>query len=161
IMIREAFANPKWWIPSELELNAMPDGSPRQVLSGHSEGGTLEPKILTPSFMADNGDGEGIVDEMQDIVGLPEVRQGQVPGRVEAAQAIDMLRQSDTSRLAELNRTINAAIAQGGWQALMLAKQYVPAEQIVQTYSRDGLPEAKRFKAEDIKPGLRVRVTET
>lgn len=161
IMIREAFSNPKWWIPNELELDALPDDSQRQILRGHSEGGTLKPEIITPQFMADNNDGAWLVSEMQDTVGIHEVSQGDVPGRVEAAQSIELLRQSDISRLSELTRTTNSAISNGFWQCLMLAKQYVPAEMMVQTYSRDGLPEAKAFKAADIKPGMRVRVTDT
>jgi hypothetical protein len=44
IMIREAFANYKWWIPAELELEEMPNDSPRQVLAA-SRGGTVKPEI--------------------------------------------------------------------------------------------------------------------
>jgi hypothetical protein len=40
----------------------------------------------------------------------------------------------------------------------MLAKQYTPAEQTVQTYSREGMPEVKRFRAELVKPGIRILI---
>lgn len=159
IQVREAFANPKWWVPAELELESDPDDSPRQILRGNSNNGMLKPEILQPSQMPPNDQGAWISTEMMDVVGLHEVSQAQVPGRVEAAQAIQLLKESDDSRLAELLRTITSSISEGYWQQLQLAKQYMSAEQIVQTYSREGLPEVQRFKAEQIKPGMKIRVT--
>lgn len=159
IQTRDAFANLKWWIPAELELERPPDDSPRQILTGNSQGGALKPEILAPDAMPDNRDGEWISAEMMHAVGLHEVSQAQVPGRVEAAKAIELLKESDADRLAELMRTTKSAIANGYWQLLMLAKQYVSDEQMVQTYSADGLPEVQRLRAADLNPGLRVRVT--
>ena len=159
IMNREAFSNPKWWIPAELELEEQPDDSPRQILRGHSQGGALKPEIIQPSGMLDNNDGAWIVEEMMHVVGLHEVSQAQVPGRVEAAKAIEMLKEADAGRQSELLRTIKMTISEGFWQCLMLAKQYVTEEQILQTYSREGMPEVKRFKSENIKPGIRIQVT--
>jgi hypothetical protein len=159
VQTREAFANPKWWLPSELELESDPDDSPNQILRGNSQAGALEPKLIQPSQMPPNDAGAWITKEMMDVVGVHEVSNAQVPGRVEAAQAIELLQESDSSRLAELTRTIKSSISVGYWQQLMLAKQYLSAEQIVQTYSREGLPEVRRFKSTDIKPGMRVKVT--
>lgn len=160
IQVREAFANPKWWIPSELELEADPDDSPRQILRGNSNNGMLEPKLIQPTMMPPNDQGQWISSEMMNVVGQHEVSQAQVPGRVEAAQAIQLLKEADDSRLAEMLRTISSAISEGYWQQLMLAKQYMSAEQIVQTYSREGLPEVQRFKKEQIKEGMKIRVTQ-
>lgn len=158
IAIREAFANPKWWVPSELELETQPDDSPRQILRGNSNAGTLEPKIIQPSAMPDNQEGSWITDEMMHVVGIHEVSQGQVPGRVESARAIEALREADESRINELMDTVRASISEGGWQLLQLAKQYAPAEQIIQSYSREGMPEVHRFKAGNVKEGMRVKV---
>lgn len=159
IMVREAFANPKWWIPAELELEEAPNDSPRQILRGQSQGGQLKPELIVPTGMPDNQDGTWIVQEMMNVVGLHEVSQAQVPGRVEAAKAIELLKEADAGRQSELMRTVKGAISEGYWQSLMLAKQFVPAEQILQTYSREGMPEVVRFKAERMKPGMRVQVT--
>jgi hypothetical protein len=93
------------------------------------------------------------------IVGLHEVSQAQVPGRVEAAKAIEMLKEADASRQSELLRTLKATISEGFYQCLMLAKQYVPGPVILQTYSREGLPEVQRFKTENIQAGMRIHVT--
>lgn len=159
IMVREKFSNPKWWIPEELELQADPDDSPNQILRGNSQQGQFRPEIIQPTTFPEGTDGNWITSEMQDVVGLHEVSQGQVPGRVEAAKAIESLKEADLSRLQEMERTIKRAVSEGFWQCLMLAKQYVSDEQIVQTYSREGLPEVKRFKAEIINPGMRIKVT--
>ena len=159
IIVREAFANPKWWIPAEMELETMPDDSPRQILVGQSQGGQFEPKIISPSVMPDNKDGEWIAGEMMDIVGLHEFSQAQVPGRVEAAKAISLLKESDVSRLSALNRTIKTAISDGGWQMLQLAGEFVPDGEIVQTYSREGMPEVRRWRKDSVKPGIQVNVT--
>lgn len=70
-----------------------------------------------------------------------------------------MLKQSDDSHLHNMQDTMTTALSDGYWQCLMLAKQYSSEDIIVQTYSREGLPEVRRFKAEQIKPGMRVRVT--
>lgn len=159
LMTREAFANPKWWIPTDLELEADPNDSPRQILRGNSMGGTLKPEIIQGQLMMDSGDGDWIRTEMQDVVGIHEVSNAQVPGRVEAAKAIEMLKEADSSRLEELQRTIQNTISQGFWMVLMLAKQYVSEEQIVQTYSPEGYPEVHRFKAKFLGPQMRVRTT--
>ncbi len=41
----------------------------------------------------------------------------------------------------------------------MLAKQFMTAEQVVMTYSAQGMPEVKRLMKETLKPGMRIRVT--
>lgn len=156
---RETFASGKWWIPSDLEIEKDPDSSPNQILRGNSHNGTLKPELIQGLPFPDNSDGVWLVDEMMNVVGLHEVSQGQVPGRVEAAKAIELLKESDVSRQATLLDTTKTAISEGFYQLLMLAKQYVSEEQIVQTYSRDGMPEVKHFKAGELKPGLRVNVT--
>lgn len=157
IAARRAFASPKWWIPSELEMEVLPDDSPNQILRGNSMNGTVAPALIQPAAMADNGDGAMIEEQMMHIVGLHEVSQAQVPGRVEAAKAIELLKESDADRRATMLDSISASISEGFFQLLMLAKQYVSTEQMVTVYSREGMPEVKRFKAQDIKAGTRVQ----
>lgn len=93
------------------------------------------------------------------IVGLHEVSQAQVPGRVEAAKAIEMLKDSDESRHQTMRRSIRRSISEGFYQVLELARQYEASDVMVNVYSREGVPEVKRFKAGSLKPGFRVRVT--
>ena len=158
IQVRENYSNPKWWIPSDLELETDPDDTPNQILRGNSQGGTLRPEIIQPAAMPPNDQGAWITTEMQDVVGLHEVSQAQVPGRVEAAKAIELLKEADDGRLAELLRTIESCLSTGGYQWLMLARQYMTASQMIPIYSKEGLPEVKRMYAEQLSPGLRVRV---
>jgi len=159
ISVRETFSNPKWWIDSALELEAEPDDSPNQILRGNSQGGQLRPEIIQPTSFPGGDEGAFIVEEMMHTAGLHEVSQAQVPGRVESSKAIALLRESDDDRLAEMHRTIKSATTEMAWQQLELARQYVKEEIIVATYSRDGIPEVKKFKGEHAKPGQRVRVT--
>lgn len=159
IKVRESFSNPKWWLPAELELESPPDDSPNQILTGNSNGGQLKPEIIQPTTFPENSDGDWIVEEMRDVAGMHEVSEGSVPGRVEAAQAIELLMNSDDTHLSELRRSIRKSTSEGFWQCLQLAKQYRTEEIVIQTYSREGLPEVRRFFAEKLKAGMRVRVS--
>lgn len=159
ISVRENFSNPKWWIDSAIELEEDPDNSPNQILRGHGGSTGLKPEILMPTTMPGGDEGAFIVEEMMHTAGLHEVSQAQVPGRVESSKAIALLRESDDDRLAELHRTIKSATTEMAWQQLELARQYVKEDVVVATYSRDGVPEVKRFKGANAKAGQRVRVT--
>jgi hypothetical protein len=160
IKTREAFANPKWGIDTNIELEADPDDSPDQILRYNTNGGQHPPPvILQPSAMPPNDQGNWIAAEMMDVVGQHEVSQGQVPGRVEAAQAIQLLKEDDDDRLAQMLTSIASAVSEGGWQQLQLAKQYMKAGQLVPIYSSEGLPEIKKFMAEKITPAMKVRVS--
>jgi hypothetical protein len=158
IMIRENFANPKWWVPSELELEEMPSDKPHQVLRGISQNGQLKPELIQGASMQDNGDGAAIEEQMMHIVGQHEVSQAQVPGRVEAAKAIELLKESDEGRYKGMLDSIDQAIAEGWWQLLMLAKQFEKPQVMLQTYSPEGLPEVRAFMKERINPGMRIKV---
>jgi hypothetical protein len=160
IATREAFASPKWFIDSGLELESDPDDSPNQILRGNTNSGQLAPPIIIqPSNMIMGDQGAWIANEMMDVVGQHEVSQGQVPGRVEAAQAIQLLKEDDDDRLAQMLTSISSAISEGGWQQLQLAKQYMNAPQMVPIYSSEGLPEIKQFMSEKIEPAMKVRVS--
>jgi hypothetical protein len=159
IMAREAFVNYKWWIDTDIDMESLPDDSPRQILRGSGGPAGKQPVILVPPPLPDNGDGAWLEEQMMHIVGLHEVSQAQVPGRVEAAKAIEMLKEADADRLAVMLDMIAASISEGGLHQLMLAKQFVKEDVIVATYSREGVPEVKRFKAGDIKDSVSVNVT--
>jgi hypothetical protein len=109
--------------------------------------------------MPENNDGAWIGDEMMNVVGLHETSQGQVPGRVEAAKAIEILRESDASRLAVLLATTATTISQGFYQMLMLTRQYRAEEIVVNAYGPEGVPEVKRFMANRLDPSMRLKVT--
>lgn len=161
ILIRQAFANPKWGIATELDMDELPDDSPNQVLRYNSMGGTLKPEIIQPTTMPGNDAGAWIRNEMMDIVGLHEVSQAQVPGRVEAAKAIELLKESDNGRLAELLRTIKKSIAVGFYQQLMLLKQYGDPDTMFMAYSREGYPEVKHMMTERLSPAMKIKITMT
>jgi hypothetical protein len=159
IMTQEHWANLKWWIPEELQLQHQPDSSPHQILTGNSQGGTLKPEILVPSGTPDVTRLLDVFEQqMMHVVSVHEVSQGQVPGRVEAAKAIELLKSADEGRYKHLLDTIDAAISQGGWQVLMAAREFETPRKQVLTFSREGMPQVKHWRASAVHPGTQVRV---
>jgi hypothetical protein len=109
--------------------------------------------------MPDNGDGAMIEEQMMHIVGLHEVSQAQVPGRVEAAKAIEMLKESDADRQATMLDTITADLR--GLLPNPHARQAVRVRGHVsfrRTPAR-ACPRSSASRPEAIKPGMRVMVT--
>jgi hypothetical protein len=158
IMSNDHFANLKWWIPKELQLQKMPDGSPHQILQGDAGPANLKPEILAPPAIPDSSRlMEMTEQQMMHLVSVHEVSQGQVPGRVEAAKAIELLKSSDEGMYKHLLDTIDSSIAQGGWQILMMGREFESAAKQVIVYSRDGAPIVKHWRRDAVQPGTRVR----
>ncbi len=147
----KAFANPKWWLDSELadSMAAQPTDAPNELLIGDSRGGTVKPEILQGAQLVDNGLIELLRTELEDIAGLHAVSQGDAPGRVDSAKALELLRNEDLTRLAVLNGTLDTAIGDGFGQLLDLARQYASGSSVAVTYTRDGMPEVHQWKAGD------------
>lgn len=160
IQIQDAFAAPKWWIPIELQLEQLPNSSPRQILRGNSGNTGLKPEMIQPPSMPALGPMVQLFEEqMMHIVGQHEVSQAQVPGRVEAAKAIELLKSSDEGRYKALLDTIDQAISEGFYQVLRLAQQYETQEKMITVYSREGVPMIKRWDKKKVQPGIQIRVT--
>jgi hypothetical protein len=120
----------------------------------------LKPELIQPGISPNmDAMGQWLRNEMMDSVGVHEVSQAQVPGRVEAAAAIELLKESDNGRLAELTRTIKKSIAVGFYQQARLVRQFGTAETVFVTYSTEGYPEVKSLWTRQIDPAITVRVT--
>jgi hypothetical protein len=159
ILIQENFAGPKWWIAEELQMQNMPNSSPRQILRGNAGNTGLKPELIQPPSMPDSSRLLDIFEkQMMHVVSVHEVSEGQVPGRVEAAKAIELLQTSDKGRYKHLLDTIDQAISVGWWQALMLAREFESEEKFVMAYSREGVPMVKRWRKGAVHPGMRIRV---
>lgn len=158
ILTQDAFANPKWWVPTELQLQHDPDSSPNQILKGNAGPANMKPEIIQPSGA---GDPSRMLDvfeqQMMHVVSVHEVSQGQVPGRVEAAKAIELLKSSDEGMYKHLLDTIDSSIAQGGWQILMMAREFESPQKQVLTLSKEGMPLVKHWRSEAVHPGTQVR----
>jgi hypothetical protein len=164
LMIMELFANPKWWIDSQLELQKDPDGSPGQILRGSSNGQPgLKPEMIFPP-PAPQGiyqNLEMLEQGMMHLIGQHEVSNAQVPGRVESSKAIELLKESDDGALATLRETMNASTSVGWYQMLELQREFGDEEEAVTVYSSDGVTEVQHWRAGEMKPGYRVRTTQT
>lgn len=158
IMTQEHFANLKWAIPTEIQLEKDPDSSPHQILH-YSGAQGMKPEILAPQGVPDVSRLLEIFEQqMMHTVSVHEVSQGQVPGRVEAAKAIELLKSSDTGFYKHLLDTIDSSISQGGWQVLMAAREFeTPYKQVI-AFSREGMPQVKHWRASAVHPGTQVRV---
>jgi hypothetical protein len=159
ILAREKFANHKWLIPAEAELEEEPNDEPAQILRYSGALSGVKPEIIQGAPPVSSGHAQMIEEQMMHIVGLHEVSQAQVPGRVEAAKAIEMLKDSDDSRQETMRKTIETTVAEGFFQVLENARQFESEEKMILTYGRDRMPEVKHFRAGSLKPGFRVRVT--
>ena len=158
LMTRENWALLKLWLPEELQLEEPWHNGPFQIIRGSSPTGQ-PPQFLNPGSLPDNGDGQWLVEEMNNVGGVRDVSRGDVPGRVEAARAIELLRESDIGRLAYCISTTATTIQRGFWQMLMLARQYEKEEVVATAYSKDGVPEVHHFMTEQFDPGMRIKVT--
>lgn len=158
VMMNDHFANPKWWVPEEIQLQAPPNSSPNQILRGNAGNANLKPEIIQPGAVPDNSRLLDVFEQqMMHVVSVHEVSQGQVPGRVEAAKAIELLKSSDEGMYKHLLDTIDQSIAIGGWQILMMAREFETPQKQVLTYSREGMPLVKHWRAEAVHPGIQIR----
>lgn len=159
IQLRKNFTNLKVFLPSELELDGDWDDSIAQVLRQTGGPPGIEPVILQPRVYIPNDDGDMLVKGMMDSVGQHEVSQAQVPGRVEAAKAIEMLLNQDANALSTMRECLSAANSEGWYLALEYAREFETAEKMVMAYTREGVPEVKQFRAGTLKPGFRIRTS--
>jgi hypothetical protein len=157
IMTRENFANLKWLEPEESNLAQPISNHHFQVLKGSFA--EAKPEIVAPPVLPDNGDGEWLVEEMMHVMGLHEVSQAQVPGRVESAKAIEMLKEADATRLSVLSATTQRSIERGFWYFTAFAHEFEEERKMISVYSEDGITEVKEFRAREVDLGLRFKVT--
>lgn len=100
---------------------------------------------------------------MEDIAGVHEVSNGQVPAGVTAGNAIELLMQSDTTQMSEFTGNIEQAQAERAEWEIALASQYYKEERLI-SVSTAGDPGQVRRQVgafEALRAGGRVRVTVT
>lgn len=161
LMMRDNFANLWWWIPVEAEQEPgkmSPTQARDQILRGTGSEG-LKPEILSPPSLPQTDSKDWIVAEMKDAVGIHDVSSGQVEGRLESAKAIEEVKEGDATRLAELADSTAWAIEEGFMQLTWLAKQYEEEKKMVLIYSSEGIPQVQEFKAREVDPGIRYKVS--
>ncbi len=162
IVQNRALANGKWGIPAEIEMEEMPDGNPRQILRWSGQTGVAP--IQFPGVRFDQwvgGEPDRLAYAMGDLAGQHEVSNGAVPGRVEAASAIQLLMEQDDSIMQEARRSLEQAIAHSATMQLQLFKQYGDATSQVKAYNKDGRLELHEFKKDEIQLDQRVVVRST
>jgi hypothetical protein len=87
---------------------------------------------------------------MNDIMGNPDVLQGQVPPNVEAGVAIDLLQEMATDRQAPTILLQETSLAQMGRHLLSLAKAYYQEPRLLKIAGAGGTVKVKEFTHADI-----------
>jgi len=153
-------ANGKWFIPHSLELEADPDASPRQVLRASGGPPDAAPQFIEiqalPAWVG--GESARITQFAQDMAGQHEVSRGGVPGRVEAAQAIQLLQETDDEVLKDTIHSMEEALSEGFWQMANLLRQFGEPKQILKAYDPSGSVEIYSFMRDDMPSGDDLRV---
>jgi len=153
-------ANGKWFIPHSLELEADPDASPRQVLRASGGPPDSAPQFIEiqalPAWVG--GESARITQFAQDMAGQHEVSRGGVPGRVEAAQAIQLLQETDDEVLKDTIHSMEEAMSEGFWQMANLLRQFGKPKQVLKAYDPSGAVEVYSFMRDDIPSGDELRV---
>jgi hypothetical protein len=152
-----------WFLPMTLEIDQDPDGNPGQIIRQTGGDPNLEPVLITPNtippWVAEEPARLQAVAE--DIAGQHEVSNAGVPGRVEAAQAIQLLQESDDSLLKDVTHSMEEAISEGFWQVAYNTKQYGDPRIIIQAYDKSGRVEVEEMLTDEIDMAFRVHVQTT
>lgn len=142
----------KWFIPAELELKEMPNADALQILEAVAGSPDTQPVYIAVSSLP-----AWVVNELerqkaaaQDIAGQHEVSNAGVPGRVEAAQAIQLLQEGDDAPMKDTIHSMEEAVRAGFFQAACLHRQFGSAELLFNINGRDGQVEAHKLMKSDI-----------
>ncbi len=159
-----SLAHGKWYIPPGLQLNEQPNGDPRQILIG-LDGSMpgIEPQLI-PGLPVNHhlmGEPDRYAWAMSDYAGQHEVSSGGVPGRVEAASAIQLLQETDDSVMQDARHNLDQCIEEAARQRLMLLRQFQRDEITIKVYDKKGQFSGRKLRPSDIKPEQRVVVRST
>lgn len=95
---------------------------------------------------------------LNDVFGLSEVAQGQVPPNVEAGIAIDLLQEMATDRIAPTIKLMELAIARAGNMMLALAQAYYKEPRTINIAGSSGVGASRSFTTADITGNIDVKV---
>ena len=151
-------SNGKWFLPEGGELVTMPNAEPRQILQAKTGGPNWAPVLISPNPIPDwvHGEGDRIQGVMEDIAGQHEVSNAGVPGRVESAQAVQLLQETDDSVLKDTIESMNEAVAAGFEMCLQNWVQYGTPERMVPIYDKQGYVEVTAMKRDQMKVPMRI-----
>lgn len=153
-------SNGIWFIPDSVELDTAISAEPRQIIKW-SGPPNVDPQtwFVQPSGMANwvANEPDRIKNTAQDLVSQHEVSNASVPGRVEAAQTVQLLQEADDSVMGDVIHSLNEAIANGFMMAAQLHKEFGDDETLVSVYDKNGIVETEVLTKDMIDLNLRVR----
>jgi hypothetical protein len=97
----------------------------------------------------------------EDIAGQHEVSNAGVPGRVEAAQAIQLLQEADDSLLKDVTHSMTEAISVGFMMTAHNTKQFGDHKIIVQATDKTGRVAVEEMLTDDLRMNFRIQTQTT
>jgi hypothetical protein len=108
----------------------------------------LMPPAQIPAYVMENV--RQFLQDINDVTGIHEVSQGQVPGGVRAGIAIAQLQEQDDSTLAPMLMCIENNLAQVGHWILKLYSANVSEERLIKITGKNREFETQSFKGKDL-----------
>lgn len=153
----------KWYLPLNLELDSDPDATFGQILRQIGGDPGLTPELIVPStippWVAEEPARLQAVAE--DIAGQHEVSNAGVPGRVEAAQAIQLLQEADDSLLKDVTHSMDEAVQLGFLMTAYNTKQFGDHKVIVQATDKEGRIAVEEMLTDELQMNFRIQVQTT
>lgn len=153
----------KWFLPLNLELDQDPDAQFGQILRQIGGEPGLTPELIVPSTIP-----PWVAEEpmrlqsvAEDIAGQHEVSNAGVPGRVEAAQAIQLLQEADDALLKDVTHSLNEAVQLGFMMTAFNTKQFGDPKIIVQATDKDGKVAVDEMLTDELRMNFRIQVQTT
>lgn len=151
-------ANGKWFIPVGMELNEPPNATPRQVMYQTAGDPNQRPEFIAVQPLPPEvwNEPNRIQAAMEDLAGQHEVSNAGVPGRIESAQAVMLLQETEDSVLKDTIDSAEEAIADGFWLCLADYKQFGDPELLVEVWDKAGMVEVEKLLRDKLDLAARV-----
>lgn len=164
IMARHDHAAPMWLVPNGADVKQIDRRSNRVMrynAISHGTGAPLKPERMQPAAMSQNQalSFELADAEIQDVFGVHDVSKGSVPSGVKSGVAIQLLQETDDTRLGSILQEMHDGYAVLGRMVLDLAKRYIVEERTFSDVSGRARGDVIRFQSEDLNwRNVRVRI---
>jgi hypothetical protein len=164
IMARHDHAAPMWLVPNGADVKQIDRRSNRVMrynAISHGTGAPLKPERMQPAALSQNQalSFELADREIQDVFGVHDVSKGSVPSGVKSGVAIQLLQETDDTRLGSILQEMHEGYATLGRMVLDLSKRYVVEERTFSDVSGRAKGDVIRYHSTDLNwRNVRVRI---
>lgn len=159
IIMNRANSGGKWFVHESTELSEPLAAVPNQVIKwAGRERPELTQADALPAWVLNEP--ARLSMAMSDLADQHEISNGDVPGRLDSGQAVQLVMEAEDLTIKDSIHSLNEALADGFWQIAALTKQYGPTELVVNTYNPDGFVEVHKLMTDKIDLKFRI-ITQT